>query len=323
MSPHDLHGFLHLSPTDAQQQWRACLARSAQPGQRQGPFLPIETLLCHGLFYILRPNRYGGGNIHTAPAAMHQLALTFRRSAVSLQQKMFNLDGTRAHGGHLDLALGLHFAAHPEEVYRALYRTILLAARAEGLSEEAAPDFLDLLEDDDEIHWIALSESALVLAIPDEMQGIHAPLSSPDTERLALQRVRIGQQRFARQVLANYGHQCGFCGLAPQRTRRRGLLIASHIKPWRDATSLERIDPRNGIAACPLHDRAFDAGLLTVNGGLRIHRAEALRDDLAAERMAAYFGPPNLAERLQVPEEHAPRRRYLEHHQQKIYRKAR
>ena len=33
-----------------------------------------------------------------------------------------------------------------------------------------------------------------------------------------------------------------------------------------DSTSAERLDPRNGLAACPAHDVAFDTGKITVNG---------------------------------------------------------
>jgi putative restriction endonuclease len=38
------------------------------------------------------------------------------------------------------------------------------------------------------------------------------------------------------------------------------MLLAGHIKPWRDSTPIERLDPRNGLAACPAHDVAFDTG---------------------------------------------------------------
>jgi hypothetical protein len=90
---------------------------------------------------------------------------------------------------------------------------------------------------------------------------------------------RIGQHRFAQGVLANRDHSCGFCGMRPGRElERRGLLIASHLKPWRDSTGNERVDTRNGIAAYPSHDAAFDGGLLWVNGGYRIHLSHALAD---------------------------------------------
>ena len=42
----------------------------------------------------------------------------------------------------------------------------------------------------------------------------------------------------------------------------RRMLVASHIKPWKDSSPRERLDHRNGLAACPTHDAAFDAGLL-------------------------------------------------------------
>jgi predicted restriction endonuclease len=39
------------------------------------------------------------------------------------------------------------------------------------------------------------------------------------------------------------------------------MLVAGHIKPWKDSTSAERMDLRNGLAACLSHDLAFDTGL--------------------------------------------------------------
>jgi hypothetical protein len=42
------------------------------------------------------------------------------------------------------------------------------------------------------------------------------------------------------------------------------MLVAGHSKPWKDSAPSERMDPRNGLAACPSHDVAFDTGLLTV-----------------------------------------------------------
>ena len=36
------------------------------------------------------------------------------------------------------------------------------------------------------------------------------------------------------------------------------MLLAGHIKPWKDSTSSERLDLTNGLAACPSHDVAFE-----------------------------------------------------------------
>ncbi len=77
-------------------------------------------------------------------------------------------------------------------------------------------------------------------------------------DRQAVTKVRVNQQFFRSLVLAGYGNRCAVCELPfPQ------LLIASHIIPWSIDKSL-RMNPRNGICLCALHDRAFDKGLLRI-----------------------------------------------------------
>ncbi|MDZ4397644.1 HNH endonuclease signature motif containing protein [Hydrogenophaga sp.] len=77
------------------------------------------------------------------------------------------------------------------------------------------------------------------------------------TERVDLVMSRIGQGAF-RQKLLNYWQACAVTGY-----RDTGLLVASHIKPWRDCTSAERLNPYNGLLLTPNLDKAFDTGLVT------------------------------------------------------------
>lgn len=99
------------------------------------------------------------------------------------------------------------------------------------------------------------------------------------------------------------------------------MLLAGHIKPWKDSTPSERLDPRNGLAACPAHDVAFDTGLITVNGGLRIHVAPSLADAVEHDQLARqYYGHPPLREVLLLPPDaQIPARKYLDWHQQRIF----
>jgi putative restriction endonuclease len=84
------------------------------------------------------------------------------------------------------------------------------------------------------------------------------------TEAKASIKVRRGQQFFRQSVLNAYGVRCCISGInVPQ------LLIASHIKPWRDFPE-QRLDPRNGLCLSALHDAAFDAGLITLDPKLRV-----------------------------------------------------
>jgi len=68
--------------------------------------------------------------------------------------------------------------------------------------------------------------------------------SELETGRILLAAVRVGQHVFAQQVLTNCGSRCVFCGLRPTAFGAKRMLMAGHIKPWKDSTSSERLDPR-------------------------------------------------------------------------------
>ena len=323
-----LADYLELTDDDARRQWRRVIARApAVKGKRQGTFEPVEVLLCHGLFLILSPRSFGGANIHTLPDEAKTLASLFRRSPGSLTNKMLNLDGSREHGGRAEVELYVRLSLDPA-LYVRLYRLVILAGREVGLEAALLPDFLGWLASDaaellgqDEIGEqeveIALREQHANWRFWSEQQGLDEPI----TTRLVEQRVRHGQHRFARQVLQSFGHRCGFCGFSPVSLGMRRGLVASHIKPWKDSAPRERLDPRNGVAACPIHDVAFDQGFLTVNGGLRVHKAEPLGVLVARDSAADHlFGRETVSARLLLPEgSHAPGERYLSWHHKHVW----
>jgi len=96
------------------------------------------------------------------------------------------------------------------------------------------------------------------------------PPSGP-TETTASVRVRRGQQFFRQTVLSAYGVRCCISGINVPR-----LLVASHIKPWRDFPG-ERLDPRNGLCLSSLHDAAFDSGLITLDKNLALVLSQQLK----------------------------------------------
>lgn len=123
--------------------------------------------------------------------------------------------------------------------------------------------------------------------------------------------------------IANFGHACAFCGFSARELPSHRMLVASHIKPWAVSTDTERLDYRNGVAACPTHDSAFDTGLITVNGGLRIHRAAKLDAAMQSPGVSAYFGAPMLRTVLAIPERaSAPRKAYFDYHREHVFRGA-
>jgi hypothetical protein len=80
------------------------------------------------------------------------------------------------------------------------------------------------------------------------------------TQREALIQARIGQGRFRADVtrLWGKGETCSLTDIALPE-----MLIASHIKPWRDSTDTERLDPANGLLLAVHADKLFDRYLLS------------------------------------------------------------
>jgi putative restriction endonuclease len=126
---------------------------------------------------------------------------------------------------------------------------------------------------------------------------------------------------FALDVLSNCGQRCVFCGLNPSAFGARRMLVAGHIKPWKDSAPSERLDPRNGLAACPSHDVAFDTGLLTVGPALQIHVSEALAKAVRGDPLTRqYYGRPPLLESLLLPDDaQPPARKYLDWHKTNVF----
>lgn len=48
------------------------------------------------------------------------------------------------------------------------------------------------------------------------------------------------------------------------------MLVASHIKPWKDADNKERLDAYNGLLLLPNYDKLFDTGYITFDQNGRI-----------------------------------------------------
>jgi putative restriction endonuclease len=320
--------YLDLTVGEAREQWRSVLSRAPVPGGRQVPFAPIETLLCLAASLVVNHRQYGGSTSHRAQEPVPSLARLFRRPNSSVLAKMANLDGSRSNGARHELAVAAALLGTPGRL-AAAYRLLISSARAADIDEATLPDFLHLEDGGRELLLLGqeeLSEVEIELGVQEAAVAWtrrRGDLEEALTERLLVASARVGQHRSATGVLRNHQHRCVFCGLALTSAdgRARRMLVASHIKPWRVSTSAERLDVQNGLTACPTHDVAFDTGLLTVNGGLRIHvnpRVERLA--VSDPAIKAAFGRPPLGERLLLPAgANAPRAGYLAWHHQNVY----
>lgn len=258
---------------------------------------------------------------------MQELAALLRRPPTSVIAKMANLDGTRSHGGKYDLVVGAALLASPVDM-QLLYLKILGAARSLGVDRAMLPDFLEL-EAGEEL-WLLgqeeLDDTELersVVGLVENLARTEPAVSVEVTQRLLTARARVGQHRFAKGVLTNHSNRCVFCGLSGHigGHRRKRMLTASHIKPWKDSNNDERLDTRNGLTACPTHDIAFDTGLITVDDDLRIQYASGVEEDFTSEPpLRAALGKPPLFDKLVLPAAAArPDFAYLDWHRERVF----
>jgi hypothetical protein len=95
--------------------------------------------------------------------------------------------------------------------------------------------------------------------IYEDISEIIENTSNP-TERDALVKARIGQGKFRSDLVKVWqrGEKCVLTGLdVPE------LLVASHIKPWRESSNSERLDPMNGLLLATHADKLFDRYLMS------------------------------------------------------------
>jgi hypothetical protein len=103
---------------------------------------------------------------------------------------------------------------------------------------------------------------------------IAARVDIPRTEIAQLIKARRGQGLFKSRVeLVEEG--CRVTGL-----RRPQHLIASHIKPWRDATDVEKLDGYNGLLLSPHIDHLFDRSLISFSNHGKILISPVLSPDV-------------------------------------------
>ena len=320
----DLADYLDRTISQARQQFWELTRRSPVSSGRQVVFLPVETLLCLAASFQVNHRRFGGATAHQATEPVPSLARLFSRPPSSVLAKMANLDGSREHGGKWDVLAGAILRDDPAR-FTHIYRVLLSAARAEGIGEDRLPDFFGL-EYGGELALLGQDElqtSALEHAFQEQIarRVSEGTWSEKQTEQIILAAARVGQHVFALSVLTNCGQRCVFCGLNPSAFGAKRMLVAGHIKPWKDSEPSERLDTRNGLAACPSHDVAFDTGLLTVDEGLEIHVSGVLADAVRGDPLARqYYGRPPLLQRVLLPAgAQLPARKYLDWHKANVF----
>jgi predicted restriction endonuclease len=126
----------------------------------------------------------------------------------------------------------------------------------------------------------AFLSDACQAEVTEDIQQIIEDDSLDNTEKSRLVSTRVGQGKF-REDLIRYWKGCALTGY-----EATGILIASHIKPWREAGPRERLDHYNGLLLLPNLDKAFDLGYISFveSGGIIISDHIEAPDALGIDR---------------------------------------
>ena len=185
-----------------------------------------------------------------------------------------------------------------------------------GLPNASALDrqVWDAMQSDWSRFAVESEQAAVEMGAADDDSGVvedEDAATRAGEDRVALTTARVGQRFFRSTVLSAYDGRCCITGLAES-----ALLVASHVVPWSQDEE-NRVNPRNGLLLSSLHDKAFDAGIITIADDLTVRVSERrLReaDGFFASAIGAYDGRA-----IRLPHKFEPDRAFLRHHREHIF----
>lgn len=210
------------------------------------------------------------------------------------------------------VALKMHNLAHYDPELRK--RNITAMAHGSKLDVEVWEEFSS--------NWEELSYQARIITAHMKNESIDSIIHEPEINMLPEGRVReqlmknrIGQYFFRMAVLNSYENRCCITGLAIPE-----LLVASHIKPWKDADSkTERTNPMNGLALNALHDKAFDRGLITVTPDYIIKVSSKIKHSIEGDTVEDWLLSFE-NQKIRMPNKFFPGKEFLEFHNDVIFK---
>lgn len=185
-------------------------------------------------------------------------------------------------------------------------RGIKGASNASNLDKEIWEEFFN--------HWDELPFESEKLLAKIEKTTVEKLNRIPETElpkegkvREQMVKVRVNQSFFRSSILASYNNTCCITGI-----QQPEFLIAGHIKPW-SVDEKNRLNPQNGIAINALHDKAFEAGLLTITTDFKVKISPVLLKQKKSKSIEDYFITYNNKDII-LPSRFLPDAEFLKYH---------
>ncbi|CAG0983722.1 hypothetical protein MTYP_01903 [Methylophilaceae bacterium] len=172
------------------------------------------------------------------------------------------------------------------------------------ISDSLAFELIAIAESDNQNLSIELDSIEVEISADQVEKGILGS-NIGETEKEQLIKARIGQGLFRQNVMA-IESKCRVTGVG-----ETSFLVASHIKPWRDADNQERLDGNNGLLLSPHVDKLFDGGWITFTS-----EGEMLLADPSLNQLIQAWG---IDPKVNVGRFTKKQANYLEYHRNEIF----
>jgi hypothetical protein len=189
----------------------------------------------------------------------------FESTGVGLNVEFLGVAVPGINGKELNQSLQLNLYGNPQNQFQNYKAHLtIINIEPEGVSKSWLAQLKDVNGDtlkDAPKEWIKFIENGPSGVTPMNSENVRTIDTARDlvlpSEKKYLQKVRTTQGKF-RENLLKKTSICEICGMdIPE------LLVASHIKPWKDSDDIERVDFFNGLLLCPSHNAVFDSGYIS------------------------------------------------------------
>ena len=143
-------------------------------------------------------------------------------------------------------------------------------------------------------------------SIEKDIKDIETDQNLSATEKDRLIKSRLGQGIFRDKLIGLAGGRCSVTNCSES-----SLLIASHIKPWSQASNRERLDEYNGLLLIPNFDALFDKGYITFSS-----EGNIIVSNYLPEEEKAIF---RISEDMKI-ELHENSQKYMEFHRENRFK---
>jgi len=139
-------------------------------------------------------------------------------------------------------------------------RLIGMYSSYQGIGRKTALDILNSINQPNDVDIIDNLKSRCTdeLDKQTDITEIQKSDRYGETTKKTLIDARLGQGRFRADLMQIWNNSCAVTGCTVLK-----VLKASHIKPWRDSTNNQRLDPNNGLLLTANLDALFDSGLIS------------------------------------------------------------